>query len=175
MGSLGYILEISGVGENFFSLSHRSTVTCQWYQTFNVVFCAHLMIITTTSTSLCLHILSYPVTNQKCHCVHCPPIESILWDIFICQVPCKNTQNRRWILLTKCKPSLYQVPENDPRIRNRRCMDFIRSSSVCGSGLTSVFFDTIQPREQINQLTAFIDGSQVGLWILYIICSLLQS
>lgn len=58
------------------------------------------------------------------------------------------------------------VPEHDPRIKNRRCMDFIRSSAICGSGMTSVFFGAIQPREQINQLTAFIDGSQVILLIL---------
>jgi len=42
-------------------------------------------------------------------------------------------------------------------------MDFIRSSSICGTDTTSVFFDKLQPREQINQLTAFIDGSQVRL------------
>lgn len=42
-------------------------------------------------------------------------------------------------------------------------MDFIRSSAICGSGVTSVFFNKIQPREQINQLTAFIDGSQVSI------------
>lgn len=42
-------------------------------------------------------------------------------------------------------------------------MDFIRSSSICGTDMTSVFFDKLQPREQINQLTAFIDGSQVWL------------
>jgi len=53
------------------------------------------------------------------------------------------------------------VPSNDDRIKNRKCMDFIRSSSICGSDTTSVFFDKLQPREQINQLTAFIDGSQV--------------
>lgn len=53
------------------------------------------------------------------------------------------------------------VPQNDSRIKNRKCMDFIRSSSICGSDTTSVFFDKLQSREQINQLTAFIDGSQV--------------
>ncbi|XP_008185071.1 LOW QUALITY PROTEIN: peroxidasin [Acyrthosiphon pisum] len=53
------------------------------------------------------------------------------------------------------------VPPNDDRIKNRRCMDFIRSSSICGTDTTSVFFDKLQPREQINQLTAFIDGSQI--------------
>ncbi|KAL1456925.1 hypothetical protein WDU94_001611, partial [Cyamophila willieti] len=54
-----------------------------------------------------------------------------------------------------------EVPPNDPRVRKRRCIDFIRSSSICGSGMTSMFWDTVQPREQVNQLTAYIDGSQV--------------
>ncbi|XP_050539953.1 peroxidasin isoform X2 [Daktulosphaira vitifoliae] len=53
------------------------------------------------------------------------------------------------------------VPPNDDRIKNRKCMDFIRSSAICGTDTTSVFFDKLQPREQINQLTAFIDGSQI--------------
>lgn len=53
------------------------------------------------------------------------------------------------------------VPPNDDRIKHRKCIDFIRSSSICGSDTTSVFFDKLQPREQINQLTSFIDGSQV--------------
>lgn len=58
-----------------------------------------------------------------------------------------------------------EVPPNDPRITNRRCIDFFRSSAICGSGQTSVFFDTLMPREQINQLTSYIDASQVSvLW-----------
>ena len=40
-------------------------------------------------------------------------------------------------------------------------MEFVRSSAACGSGATSVFYDTLQPREQINALTSFIDASQV--------------
>lgn len=55
----------------------------------------------------------------------------------------------------------YQVPPNDPRVKNRRCIDLFRSSAICGSGMTSILFDTVQPREQINQLTAYIDASQV--------------
>ncbi|XP_045133366.1 peroxidasin-like isoform X1 [Portunus trituberculatus] len=54
-----------------------------------------------------------------------------------------------------------EIPPDDPRIRNHRCMEFTRSSAVCGSGMTSVFFNTVLPREQINQLTSFIDASQV--------------
>ncbi|KAI5730643.1 hypothetical protein M8J76_015993 [Diaphorina citri] len=54
-----------------------------------------------------------------------------------------------------------EVPHDDPRVKKRRCIDFIRSSAICGSGMTSMFWDTVQPREQINQLTAYIDGSQV--------------
>lgn len=55
----------------------------------------------------------------------------------------------------------FQVPPNDPRIKNRRCIDLFRSSSVCGSGMTSILFNTVQPREQINQLTSYLDASQV--------------
>lgn len=54
-----------------------------------------------------------------------------------------------------------EIPPDDPRIRNHRCMEFTRSSAVCGSGMTSVFFNTVLPREQINQLTSYIDASQV--------------
>ncbi|ROT75796.1 putative Thyroid peroxidase precursor [Penaeus vannamei] len=54
-----------------------------------------------------------------------------------------------------------EIPPDDPRIRHHRCMEFTRSSGICGSGMTSVFYDTVLPREQINQLTSFIDGSQV--------------
>ncbi|KAF8787391.1 Peroxidasin like protein [Argiope bruennichi] len=54
-----------------------------------------------------------------------------------------------------------EIPHDDRRIYTTRCMEFVRSSSVCGSGITSVFFNKVEPREQVNQLTAFIDASNV--------------
>ncbi|XP_030054785.1 peroxidasin homolog isoform X2 [Microcaecilia unicolor] len=54
------------------------------------------------------------------------------------------------------------IPPNDPRIRNNaRCMFFVRSSPVCGSGMTSLLMNSVYPREQINQLTSYIDASNV--------------
>ena len=55
-----------------------------------------------------------------------------------------------------------QIPDDDPRVSSSRCMEFTRSSAACGSGATSVFFDRVQTREQVNQLTAYIDASQVS-------------
>ncbi|XP_067135162.1 peroxidasin isoform X2 [Centruroides vittatus] len=54
-----------------------------------------------------------------------------------------------------------EVPPGDKRIRNHQCMEFVRSSTLCGSGLTSLFVPEIMPREQANQLTSFIDASNV--------------
>ncbi|GAB6025721.1 hypothetical protein CHUAL_011705 [Chamberlinius hualienensis] len=54
-----------------------------------------------------------------------------------------------------------QTPANDPRIRSRRCMEFVRTSPVCGSGATSVLYGRIMVRDQLNVLTSYIDGSQV--------------
>ncbi|XP_024082908.1 peroxidasin homolog, partial [Cimex lectularius] len=73
------------------------------------------------------------------------------WDGVNCKKSCSFSP--------PCFPM--EMMADDPRPKKRRCMDFIRSSAICGSGVTSVFFNKIQPREQINQLTAFIDGSQV--------------
>ncbi|XP_013179276.1 PREDICTED: peroxidasin [Papilio xuthus] len=80
-----------------------------------------------------------------------PSVSSQTWD----GVDCKKTCD----YAAPCFP--IDVPEGDPRITNRRCIDFIRTSSVCGSGMTSVLFGKLQPREQINQLTSYIDASQV--------------
>ena len=54
-----------------------------------------------------------------------------------------------------------QIPSQDERITNRTCMEFTRSSAACGSGQTSAFFDRLQPRQQLNQPTSFIDASMV--------------
>ncbi|MGH0114557.1 UNVERIFIED_CONTAM: hypothetical protein FKN15_020468 [Acipenser sinensis] len=53
------------------------------------------------------------------------------------------------------------IPENDPRVQNARCMFFVRSSPVCGSGMTSVLMNSVYAREQINHLTSYIDASNV--------------
>ena len=41
------------------------------------------------------------------------------------------------------------------------CMEFIRSASVCGSGVSSFLVDSLARREQINSITSFLDGSNV--------------
>ncbi|CAH1252881.1 PXDN [Branchiostoma lanceolatum] len=68
-----------------------------------------------------------------------------------CNETCENTP--------PCFP--IEIPRGDPRIRNSRCMEFRRSSAVCGTGSTSLFFNEVTPREQINTLTSFLDASNV--------------
>ncbi|XP_050334425.1 peroxidasin [Bactrocera neohumeralis] len=80
-----------------------------------------------------------------------PSVSSESWDGIDCKKTCDYAP--------PCFP--IEVPPGDPRIKNRRCIDVIRTSSVCGSGMTSVFFEGVQHREQINQLTSYIDASQV--------------
>eukprot|EP00918_Siedleckia_nematoides_P074983 GHVU01163891.1.p1 GENE.GHVU01163891.1~~GHVU01163891.1.p1 ORF type:complete len:408 (+),score=26.79 GHVU01163891.1:293-1516(+) len=53
------------------------------------------------------------------------------------------------------------IADDDPRIRHHRCIGVTRSSAVCGSGMTSVFFNSISVREQVNQITSYIDASNV--------------
>jgi peroxidase len=56
-----------------------------------------------------------------------------------------------------------EIDPNDPsRARHPdMCMEFIRSSAVCGTGETSLITNQVLQREQINQLTSYIDGSNV--------------
>ncbi|XP_064444419.1 probable oxidoreductase PXDNL isoform X5 [Mirounga angustirostris] len=53
------------------------------------------------------------------------------------------------------------IPDTDPRGTRAPCMFFARSSPVCGSGMTSLVMNSVYAREQINQLTAYIDASNV--------------
>lgn len=81
-----------------------------------------------------------------------PSVSSESWDGIDCKKSCDNA--------APCFPM--EVPPGDPRVTNRRCIDFVRTSAVCGSGMTSVLWgDGLMPREQMNQLTSFLDASQV--------------
>lgn len=80
-----------------------------------------------------------------------PSVSSESWDGINCKKSCDNA--------APCFPM--EVPPGDPRIKNRRCIDFIRTSAVCGSGETSVLWGGLTPREQLNQLTSYLDASQV--------------
>lgn len=53
------------------------------------------------------------------------------------------------------------VPRSDNRITSHACLGFTRSSALCNSGSTSIFYKTFAPREQLNVITAFIDGSNI--------------
>ena len=54
-----------------------------------------------------------------------------------------------------------QVPEDDKRI-NRSCLSFTRSSAVCGTGAASLLIGDVGiHREQLNEITSHIDGSQI--------------
>lgn len=94
-------------------------------------------------------------------------MESVSRQTFDNGITCSSTcQNS-----PPCFP--IEVPEEDDsdrptRPRNAtlgggRCIEFTRTSGACGSGSTNHLFGKRQrlPREQLNQLSAFIDGSQI--------------
>ena len=79
-----------------------------------------------------------------------------------CQTTCSKT------------PPCYSIPLEPDDVRKTRphllpnrnttysnCIELIRSSSFCGSGLSSVNLGVLMPREQVNQLTSYLDLSQV--------------
>ncbi|XP_059502044.1 peroxidasin homolog isoform X2 [Stegostoma tigrinum] len=83
---------------------------------------------------------------------------------------CNNLQHPMWgasltafeRILKPVYENGFSLPrENDPRVRNTRCMSFVRSSPVCGSGVTSLLMKSVYAREQINRLTSYIDASNV--------------
>lgn len=81
-----------------------------------------------------------------------PAVSSESWDGIDCKKSCDNA--------APCFPM--EVPPDDPRVTNRRCIDFVRTSAVCGSGMTSILWGNgMKPREQMNQLTSYLDASQV--------------
>ncbi|XP_070556076.1 peroxidasin-like isoform X2 [Ptychodera flava] len=52
------------------------------------------------------------------------------------------------------------IPENDTRIKTQ-CMEFTRSSAFCGFSPFSNHSEEVVPREQMNAITSYIDGSLV--------------
>lgn len=61
------------------------------------------------------------------------------------------------------QPPCFPIPisRDDPRIHRHRCMGVTRSSAMCGSGMTSLFFNKVYMREQINQITSYMDASNI--------------
>ncbi|XP_069766439.1 eosinophil peroxidase-like isoform X2 [Narcine bancroftii] len=55
-----------------------------------------------------------------------------------------------------------KIPPGDPRItQNETCMPFFRSAPACGTGESASLFGDVNPRQQINSLTSFIDVNEV--------------
>ncbi|KAM9165644.1 LOW QUALITY PROTEIN: putative oxidoreductase PXDNL [Pangshura tecta] len=80
---------------------------------------------------------------------HFPNCSDICFHQNSCSVMCTNDP--------PCFPII--IPQNDPRVTNSKCMFFVHSSPVCGSGMTSLIMNSVCAREQINHLTSYIDAS----------------
>ncbi|KAE9418760.1 hypothetical protein Angca_003374 [Angiostrongylus cantonensis] len=58
------------------------------------------------------------------------------------------------------------LPPNDPKLHTGihtkyPCIEFERSGAVCGSGETSLIFQRVTYRDQMNIITSYLDGSAV--------------
>lgn len=53
------------------------------------------------------------------------------------------------------------VSKHDSKFGCDKCLHFTRAAAACGTGLTSIVYGHIRPREQINGITSFIDASNV--------------
>ncbi|XP_065572680.1 peroxidasin-like isoform X2 [Artemia franciscana] len=82
-------------------------------------------------------------------------VPGIAFESFSNRIDCRSSCEKS----NPCFP--IEISPDDPRIKSVRCMEFTRNSAVCGSGETSAVYAKLLPREQINQLTSFIDGSMV--------------
>ncbi|CAI4233067.1 unnamed protein product [Auanema sp. JU1783] len=59
-----------------------------------------------------------------------------------------------------------QLSPDDPKLKTGKnikypCMEFERNGAVCGSGETSLIFQRVTYRDQMNTLTSWLDGSGV--------------
>lgn len=79
-----------------------------------------------------------------------------------------NPNGRDIKCVDSCENALPCFPVKASEIYNDRfssnkspCMEFIRSAATCGTGYSGLFFNDIKIHEQINELTAFLDGSNV--------------
>ncbi|XP_074495939.1 eosinophil peroxidase-like [Sebastes fasciatus] len=70
-----------------------------------------------------------------------------------CEKSCERTE--------PCFP--ITIPSTDPRFgtNSADCIPFFRSAPACGSGNTGYNFGASTVRQQMNSLTAFLDGGQV--------------
>ncbi|CAJ0954735.1 unnamed protein product, partial [Mesorhabditis belari] len=78
----------------------------------------------------------------------------------VCNRTCENLEPCFNIQLPKDDPKLMMMTRMGKEVKYP-CIEFERSGAVCGSGETSLIFDRVTYREQLNILTSYLDGSVV--------------